>query len=508
MGGRQKRIVFFLILALFLFLGTQAALAEDGQISGIVWQDKTADGVIASGEGGLSNVRVTLEIKDENGEAQVAVNTMSSGSGDFLFTGLKAGEYRLRVELGKEYHFTLHGLDSVMLPVQGNVSYSPWFALGEDEKLQTNVGATKSSATVNLIAFEDTNANGGRMQSEPAVRGVVTEVIYEYEGEVYLAGSAVTDRDGQALIKDLSPAVYRVRVTFPEHFTAGPIGQKVSTFYNCIIPSEDNTGLSDPFTLAVKESMAMGLGLVRTGSLAGRAWFDANYNGKWDGGETGLTGAEITLYAVESGVKRTARPNEKGDYEFQALQPGDYLVQFTLPEGMIFTYPGQSLLSDTASKGSVNVYVQVDVTTDLGAVGAMPAAGFTLTLYEDLNLNGLRDADEPVLPGASVTAAQGGRTVEKAVTDENGAAVFNALRGGDTQIEASLPEGWLFRADEAGLFPVSGVQTLAQAAVTLDGAQPDAQYEAAVIPASSIAGILFEDAANTGLLLEDSRPLS
>ena len=124
-------------------------------------------------------------------------------------------------------------------------------------------------------------------------------------------------------------------------------------------------------------------------------------------------------------------------------------------------------LSDTADKGSMNVYVQVDVTTDLGAVGAMPAAGFTLILYEDANLNGLRDADEPLLPGAAVTAAQGGKIVEKAVTDENGAAVFNALRGGDTQLEAALPEGWLFRADEAGLFPVSGVQDKAQAAITL-----------------------------------------
>ncbi len=508
MGGRQKRVVFFLILALFLFLGAQAALAENGQVSGIVWQDKTADGVIASGEGGLSGVRVTLEIRDGAGEAQVAANTMSSSAGDFLFSGLKAGEYRLRVELSKDYHFTLHGLDSVMLPVQGSASCSPWFTLEEDEKLQANVGATKSSASVSLIAFEDTNANGGRMQSEPEVRGVVTEVIYEYEGEVYTAASTVTDRDGQALIKNLSPGAYRVRVTFPEHFTAGPMGQKVSTFYNCFVPSDGNTGLSEPFTVAVKESLGLGLGLVRTGSLAGRVWFDENYNGAWDGGETGLTGAEIILYSTDGTFTRTSNPDERGNYEFQALQPGDYLVQFLLPEGMIFTYPGQSMLSDTAGKGTLNVYCQVDKTADLGDVGAMPAAGFTLTLYADMNLNGLRDEGEALLSGANVTAFQGGKAVEKAATDENGEAVFNALRGGETQIEAVLPEGWLFRADEAGLFPVSGIQTAAQAEITLDGAQPDAQFEAAVIPAASISGVLFEDAVNTGLYREDCVPLA
>ena len=509
MRTMQKYGGFILILAmLLLLLGVQSALAENGQVYGIVWVDKTADGVIGGGESGLSGAKVTLEIKDENGKAQVAVNTTSSKSGDFLFSGLKAGEYRLRIELAKEYHFTLQGLDSFMLPAQGNVSYSPWFSLSENEQRQLNAGATKSSCSVNVIAFEDLNENGGRMQTEPLMRSVLVEVVYEYQGETYMIASGITDRDGQALIKNLSPGTYRVRVTFPDHFTAGPLGQKINTFYNCVIPDENNIGFSEPFTLDIKESIGMGVGMVRTGSLAGRAWFDANYNGKWDSDEGGLTNAEIILHSIASGVKRTAQPDAKGNYQFQALQPGDYLVQFVLPEGMIFTYPGQSLLSTTASTGSVNVYVQVDLTTDLGAVGAMPAAGFTLSLYEDLNLNGRRDADEPALSGASVTAAQGGKTVEKAVTDENGAAVFNTLRAGDTQITAALPEGWLFQPDEAGLFDVSGAMTSAQTAVTLDGTQLDAQFEAAVIPAGAISGLLFEDAANTGLFREDSRPLS
>ena len=45
-----------------------------------------------------------------------------------------------------------------MLPAQGNVSYTPWFSLGENENRQVNAGATKSACSVNLIAFEDLNA--------------------------------------------------------------------------------------------------------------------------------------------------------------------------------------------------------------------------------------------------------------------------------------------------------------------------------------------------------------
>lgn len=509
MRATQKHVGLILIFAMLLLIfGVQGALAEAGQISGMVWVDKTPDGVIAGNEGGLSGARVTLETKDAEGKSQVAKNATASKSGEFLFDGLAAGEYRLRVEVSKEYHFTLHGKDSAVLPAQGNASYTPWFTLGEGESRKVNAGATKSACLVSVIAFEDANVNGGRMETEPTVRGVPVQVVYEYEGETYVVASDNTDRSGLAVMRDLSPATYRVRAVYPEHYTAGPVGQKMNTYYNCLAADENNVGLSEPFTLAAKESLGLGIGVVRTGSLAGKVWFDANYNGKWDGEEAGLTGAEITLHFIETGLKRTMQPDEKGDYRFDILQPGDYLLQFALPEGMIFTYPGQSKLSDTANTGALNVYVKVDVTTDVGAVGAMPAAGLTLTLYADMNLNGVRDGDEPLLSGAAVTAAQGGKTVEKTETDENGEAVFNALRGGETQITAALPEGWLFRADEVGLFAVSGIQNTAQAEIILDGLQPDAQHEAAVIPASAVSGMLFEDAANTGLMRQDSRPLS
>ena len=184
MRATQKHVGLILIFAmLLLFLGVQGALAEGGQISGKIWVEKTPDGVIAGSEGGLANAKVTLETKDAEGNAQVAVNAMSSKSGEFLFDGLAAGEYRLVVEADKDYHFTLHGQDSAVLPAQGSVGRTPWFSLGENENRKVNAGVTKAYCTVSLIAFEDVNMNGGRMETEPTVRGVPVELVYEYEGE-------------------------------------------------------------------------------------------------------------------------------------------------------------------------------------------------------------------------------------------------------------------------------------------------------------------------------------
>ena len=509
MRVRQKHWGIFLLLAvLLLSLYLPAGLAEGGQVRGMVWMEKTVDGVIGSGEGGQSGVLVTLEKQTDSGKAQEAGSAVTDKTGDFLFASLEPGVYRLRVEAGSGVRFTQHGLDSAVLPALGGTSYTPWFSLEEGKMLQKNAGLTKTYCSVNVVAFEDVNANGGRMQTEPLVRGVQTEVIYEYEGETYTVAADITDRQGQVLIRDLSPGTYRLRVVLPEHYVAGPIGQKINTFYNCIWPNEDNTGISEPFTMAAKDSAGLGVGMVRTGSLEGKIWFDANYNGKWDKDEAGLTDAVITLDSMMLGLKRTTQADERGVYSFQGLQPGDYRLEFALPEGMIFTYPGASLLSETASKAGVNVSVQVDVTTSVGSVGAMPAAGMSLLLYEDANLNGVRDDGELPLTGASVSAAQGGKTVEKAVSDENGLAVFNALRGGETTLNVQLPEGWLFSSDAEGLFDISGAQAQAQTVVTLDGTQPDAAYSAAVTAAASVSGVLFEDADNSGLFKPDSRLLS
>ena len=502
----------WLVLLLFIILlsvCSYSALAEEsGRVSGLVWLDKTPDGELGAGETGVGSVKISLEGREPNGAARTVAGAVTAKSGDFYFEALPAGEYRLCIEGPQDYRFTIHGGGSAALPASGNVSYTPWFYLEEGASLLQNVGMLRTNCAVTLIAFVDENANGGRMQSEPLVKGVQAELLYEYGGEIYTVATALTDRDGQAFFQRLSPAAYQVRVVLPDQYVVGPLGQKINSFYNCILANEDNTGLSAPFTLAPKESLGMGVGMVRTGSLSGKIWYDADFDGKWGRDEGGLTGAEITLYSPQLNLSRTSSPAGDGSYAFRGLQPGDYQLEFALPEGMVFTYPGESMLSEPAGRGSVSVSIQVDVNTSLGPVGAMPAAGLSVAFYQDTNLNGLRDAGEPSLPGVRVTASQGGKKTETVTSDENGEAVFHSLRGGETQLSAVLPEGFLFSADLENLFSADGAQAEAQAVLSLDGTEPRAEYSAAVTAAASISGMLFEDADNTGFYHAGSLPLS
>ncbi|MBR5111143.1 MAG: hypothetical protein IK099_13270 [Clostridia bacterium] len=502
--------MFLIACLLLLFLGAAGAAAE-GQVSGTVWVEKNVDGRYESGENGYGfGAKITLEKRYPSGQNDQYINKMSDQAGAYVYTGLAAGEYRMRIEVTSDYRFTVHGADSCILPSQGNIGYTPYFTVQDGMSLTMNVGLTKNYCAVSLIAFVDENANGGRLQQEPTVQGVQAEVLYEYAGETYVVASGTTNLQGEAVIRDLSPGTFKVRVTLPNNLVIGPMGQKINTFYNCFYANADNTGISDAFTLSAKESIGLGIGLVRTGSLTGKVWYDANFNGVWDAGEGGLTQAVVTLYSPMLGLTRTAYPNEQGDYVFQSLQSGEYQLSFQLPEGMIFTYPGASMISETAGQATVNVSVQVGVTTNLGSVGAMPSAGLSLYLYQDADLNGLPDETDLPVYGAQVTAFQGGNAIETAFTDQEGRAVFHMLRGGETRLSASLPQGYVFSADQTQLFRLSGAgaQNVAETTVFLDGSQTEVSYSAAVTVPGAVSGSVFEDAANAGVYREGSQPVA
>lgn len=494
---RNLSYVFLLASLFMLFSFLACAQAEASEISGLVWLEKTVDGSY-NNENGFADAQITLEQRAEDGAILpiAAVNTGKDGK--FVFSVPGAGEYRLKIELPKDYQFTLHGTASSALPAQGNLSATPFFTLADGQYAVKNIGVTKSSSYISLIAFEDENANGGRMQSEPVVRDVLTELVYEYDGETYLIASSTTDRSGETSLRKLSPGTYRLRVTLPDNRVVGPIGQKINQFYNCVIAQEGNTGLSEPFHLDAKSSLGMGIGVVRTGNLSGKIWLDDNYNGSWDGSENGLTDATILLISDAVGITREATVEENGNYLFSGLQPGAYRLEIHLPSGMIFTYPGQSLISDIADHAAMNVNIQVDTTTDLGPIGAMPAAAMAVAVYQDENLNGIMDDGENALPGAIISASQGGKIVAEAISDDQGMVYFSTLRSGDVTLNCSLPSGYAFTFQGGdSILAFSEAISSAETVVTAEGTQT--RYTIGATQSAAISGVLFEDPANTGL---------
>lgn len=488
---------FALILTL-LVCTMPMAMASGGQVSGTVWVDKDANG-INNDERGFSAVKVTLQKATEDAYETV-VSTWTEKNGSYAFAVVEDGEYRLQFVLHEDYRFTRHGLDSSVLPAQGNESVTLPFTVSDGQPVTRNAGVLTGNSYVSVTAFEDLNLNGGRRESEPRVRNVELELYYEYNGVSYLVAQTDTDKNGEASISHLSPGAYYVKAILPDNFVAGPLGEKVSSFYNCMNPSTDEICYSLPFELPEKGGVALGIGVVTTGSLSGNVWHDANGSQAKDAGESGCTDAIVTVHSPVLNITRTAPVAADGSFAFTGLQPAQYDLIYTLPEGMIFADSSDSALNDIASESKLPVTVYAEQHTAVPAVGATAASQVCISVYE------LTDEQTLALPQVQGILEQNGKEVCTAVSDKNGMLIFPIARSGNATVRTALPDGYVV-AEDGGIFPYANCTTDPQFDIQVPH-QDTCFAEGIAIKSASIAGTLMEDPTNTGILSETNAPLS
>lgn len=88
-------------------------------------------------------------------------------------------------------------------------------------------------------------------------------------------------------------------------------------------------------------------------SIGGIAWNDTNADGVYDSaGEPGIAGVSVTLRDADLRKIGTTETRADGRYSFTDLTPGDYVVEFKPPEGMVFTVqvPGGSDVNQTTGR--------------------------------------------------------------------------------------------------------------------------------------------------------------
>jgi hypothetical protein len=104
----------------------------------------------------------------------------------------------------------------------------------------------------------------------------------------------------------------------------------VGSYTNLNVHTQVNDGGQQ--TSAV-EDRAIDLMIDCTGlaSLGDYVWYDVNMNGLQDAGESGLDGVTVNLYDSSHNPKGTTTTSGGGLYTFTNLEPGDYYVEFVLP---------------------------------------------------------------------------------------------------------------------------------------------------------------------------------
>jgi protocatechuate 3,4-dioxygenase beta subunit len=364
-------------------------------IAGQKFNDRNGNGSLDAGEPGLAGWTIQL---DNGANGSVDATTTTDASGNYSFTGLGPGTYRVReVQQTGWTQTTANPAD--VTPTSGTNSTA---SFGNFQKI--TIGGRK---------FNDLNGNGALDAGESGLAGWTIQLDTGADGSV--DATATTDASGNYSFTSLGPGTYRVREVQQTGWT-------------------QTTANPADVTATSGANVTANFGNFQRAIIHGQKFNDRNGNGMLDAGETGLPGWTIQLDSGADGsVDATATTDASGNYSFTSLAPGTYRVREVQQTGWVQT---------TTNPADATVTSGDNVTANFGNFQRITIGG---QKFNDRNGNGSLDAGETGLPGWTIQLDTGadGSVDATATTDASGNYSFTSLGPGTYRVREVQQTGWM-----------------------------------------------------------------
>jgi protocatechuate 3,4-dioxygenase beta subunit len=415
------------------YLDADFGFAPGGIIGNTIYWDANSNADQDWNEPGIPDVTVNLQVWDGSNWVPYASDTTDS-EGEYLFTGLPAGDYRVVVDTSSTLIAgkTLTGdPDTNGIPCDPDPG-DPWSGFCDSTHTvqirpgQTYLGANfgyRPTGVVGDFVWLDLAGDGVRSGGESGIPEV--EVTISNGSETF---ATKTDIDGYYHFVDLDDGVWTLTFTTPSNMrsvagtgsTAVENGNgSVGTTATVTIAGGVVTEIS--FTDANNESQTItctgcdfhldaAFTLAGDYNLSGTIFYDAENNGGTynDAVDTPLAGMTVYLWQGSTFLGTTTT-DANGFYQFPNLPPGDYATSISrhTPEmeaAAITTLdaPPQSFLLTTITDANVDqrdfgLYYEMDF-------GDLPAE-YGVTLLSEDGARHLIPADEGerIFLGSSLT---------------------------------------------------------------------------------------------------------
>ena len=327
----------------------------------------------------------------------------------------------------------------------------------------------------------------------------VTFVSAEGDG-TYDAASGKWDLSTEVIEKGATRAL-RITVTI-DASAAGSVVTNTAT-----IEKQDQIGDKKPDNTS---SVPLTAGYTIAGKLYNDA--DASFNSSdseapYAGVTVALLKKDGTPVLDKDGNPMTAVTDAEGKYSFVGLPLGEYTVSVVDPTSgpLAGTKPTEAYTGRYKTTADVTIKAETGSVIDVNFGFVKPASVGDYT-WMDVNRDGLQDADEPALPGVTVTLTRAdgsavtdasGNPVAAVTTDANGKYVFENLLPGDYKVSFQAPAGYEATTSEAGDDRAADSNG-ASASVTLVQGQTDDTIDFGAVGTGVIGDQLFLDVNQNG----------
>ncbi|MEZ4884190.1 MAG: SdrD B-like domain-containing protein [Chitinophagales bacterium] len=404
-----------------LDFGYQTIAEPLGAIGDFVWIDQNGNGVQDAGDTGIAGVEVELF----NADTGASMGTTTTGTlGDYLFTGLAAGNYYVQFDLPTGYQ-TSPQFATADFRADSNADEngtSDTIALGEGEQNFTIDAGIYLPVQLGDFVWNDMNGDGVQDAGEQGIEGV-TVVLLGENGNVL--ATIDTDENGFYLFDNLAPGTYSTLVP-----PLLPTGEEPTTFIQMTTTLE--SGESDL-------DLDFGYWIPPVNGLGDYVWLDENANGIQDEGEPGLQDIIVNIYDANTGeLVNSTLTDENGFYWFGGLANGSYYIVIDKISGTL-QVTEQNEGGDETNDSDIDNTLTSDVVTLEGGIdypdldaGLFELAGLGGTVWLDLNGDGVMDLNEVGIEGVPVTLLDAdGNIFATTTTDPDGNYTFSGLVPGE-----------------------------------------------------------------------------
>ncbi|TDM38796.1 hypothetical protein ETI10_13370, partial [Macrococcoides goetzii] len=366
-----------------------------------VWEDTNHDGQQNPGEPGIPGVKVTITHPDGTTETVV-----TDENGHYEFENVPNGDNTITFETPEGYTPTIPNSGDDTTDSDGTKVV---VTVDGKDNPTIDSGFVKETYKIGDKVWFDQDKDGIQDANEPGIPGV-TVTLTKPDGSTV---TTTTDANGNYVFTDLPNGDYTVTFTTP----AGYNGPTISNVGN---DGLDSDGQVVNVTINNADNMTVDSGFIKV-TVGDTVWEDTNRDGQQNPGEPGIPGVKVTI-TYPDGTTETVVTDENGHYEFTDVPNGDNTITFETPDGYTPTTPNSG--DDTTDSDGTKVVVTVDgkdnPTIDSGFVKNPTKLELGDTVWFDTDHDGIQDAGEKGIEGATVALVKPDGTITKTTTDANG----------------------------------------------------------------------------------------